>query len=114
MIDPIPSEFAGFVRETGIRAFDRLVTRARDLDAPLRNFVRSWSRLSEADKLTLFDELIIAARLPPEEETRPPAGMKQKHPVRRYDPEEVAATLPKKPAKRPAEKSAKKSKKRPQ
>ena len=99
MTTPIPSEFAGFVRETGVRAFDRLAERARDLDAPLRNFVRSWSRLDDGAKFALFDQLIEAAALPPAKETAPPEGMAQKRPVRRYDPEEVAATLPKKPRK---------------
>ncbi|HUP45411.1 MAG TPA: hypothetical protein VM779_07845 [Thermoanaerobaculia bacterium] len=89
--------------ETGVRAFDRLAGRARELDAPLRNFVRSWSRLSDDDKLALFDKLIEAAHMPDAgDEEEPPPRLKQKHPVKRYDPEEVAATLPKKPRARPA------------
>lgn len=58
----IPSEFAGFVRDAGVRAFDRLAARAKDLNAPMRSVLRSWSRLSAADKESLFDHLIDAAR----------------------------------------------------
>ncbi len=53
---PIPSEFAGFVRETGVRAFDTLAARAADLAPPLRQFVRSWKRLSDEDK-KIFSEV---------------------------------------------------------
>lgn len=109
---PISSEFVVFIRETGVRAFDRLSGRAKDLDTPLRNFVRSWSKLTDAEKNELFDELIATIRTPQE----PPAeatAPKQKKPVKRYDPEEVAATLPKKPVARKSAKAAarKKSKK---
>ena len=101
MINAIPSEFASFVSLTGIRAFDRLSLRAKDLDAPLRAVLKSWSRLSEAQKSELFDELIAAARMmdaPAEPEPTP----RQKKAVKRYDPDEVAATLPKKPARKTA------------
>lgn len=95
MTTAIPSEFAGFLRETGMRAFDQLAVRAKDLDPPLRTFLRNWSRLSESDKVVLFDELIDTVRMP--------AKAEPKRAVKRYDPEEVAATLPKKPrAKRKA------------
>ena len=108
MTTPIPSEFVGFVRQAGVKAFDRLAARAKDLDAPLRSFVRSWSRFSTDQKTALFDELIASARMPEPAPDDPPPGMKQKRPVKRYDPEEVAATLPKKPA--PLKKAKKKSK----
>ncbi|HEX6177135.1 MAG TPA: hypothetical protein VF057_02150 [Thermoanaerobaculia bacterium] len=108
MIDAIPSEFAGFVRDTGVRAFDRLAEHAKELDPALRSFIRAWSRLSETQKVTLFDQLIAAARFPSTETIEPPAGMRQKKPIKRYDPEDVAATLPKKPARKPARKAAKK------
>ena len=98
MTTPIPSEFVGFVREAGVKAFDRLAGRAKELDASLRSFVRSWSRLSDAEKNALFDELIAAAQMPESASDVPPPGLKQKKPVKRYDPEEVAATLPRKPA----------------
>jgi hypothetical protein len=100
----IPSEFVGFVRETGVRAFDRLAERAKELETPLRNFVRSWSRLSEIEKLALFDELIEAAKLPPAAEPKPAP----RRAVKRYDPEEVATTLPKKPRAKPKATSKKK------
>ena len=111
MSRPIPSEFFGFVRETGIRAFDRLADQAKTLDTPLRTFLKSWTRLSDDHKERLFEELIAMVGTPELQEEKPPATMKQKRPVKRYDPEEVAATLPKKPAVRktsPAKKKAKK------
>ena len=112
MINAIPSEFASFVRDTGVRAFDRLAEQARDLDPPLRNFVKAWSKLTEAHKLELFDDLIAAARMPTADEL-PPPGLRQKKPVKRYDPDEVAATLPKKTARKvvkPAKSEKKKAK----
>ena len=108
MNDAIPSEFAGFVRDTGVRAFDQLAERARDLDPALRSFVRAWSKLSETDKVTLFDQLIAAARFPASEVAEPPAGARPKKAIKRYDPEDVAATLPRKPVRKPAKKAAKK------
>lgn len=107
MTTPIPSEFIGFVRETGVKAFDRLARRARDLENPLRSFVLSWSRFSTAQKNALFDELIASAHLPDAPSEPPPAETKQKRQVKRYDPEEVAATLPKKTS--PRSKAKKKS-----
>lgn len=108
MTTRIPSEFVGFIREAGVKAFDRLTIRARELDAPLRSFVRRWSRLSTDEKNALFDELINSARMPEPPAGEPPERLKQKRPVKRYDPEEVAATLPKKPA--PRKKAKKKTK----
>ena len=106
---PISSEFVVFIRETGVRAFDRLSARSKDLEQPLRNFVRSWSKLTEAEKNELFDELIATIRTQetPAAEAAPP---KQKKAVKRYDPEEVAATLPKKPAVRKSTKAGAKKK----
>ena len=63
MNQSIPSEFAGFLRETGMRAFDQLAVRAKDLDPPLRSFLRNWSRLSESDKIVLFLASLIAGGL---------------------------------------------------
>ena len=103
MTRPIPSEFTGFVRETGVRAFDRLAAKAKILDTPLRTFMRSWTRLGEDDKHRLFDELIATVGMPEMKvDEPPPPPVKQKRPVKRYNPEEVAATLPKKKAKKPA------------
>lgn len=110
MIPSIPSEFAGFVRDTGVRAFDRLAEQAKDLDPPLRSFVRSWSRLSQADKNSLFEQLIDAARLP----EAPPrtAAARQTRAVKRYDPDEVAATLPEKAERASRRKKSKKTSKK--
>ena len=104
MSRPIPSEFTGFVRETGIRAFDRLAAKAKILDTPLRTFMKSWTRLSDDDKQHLFDELIATLGRPDSEDEEPPAALKQRRPVKRYDPEEVAATLPKKTARKSVKK----------
>ncbi|HEU4521632.1 MAG TPA: hypothetical protein VFT12_06495 [Thermoanaerobaculia bacterium] len=118
MTTPIPSEFTGFVRDTGVRAFDRLTTRAKELDPPLRNFIRSWSKLSDRDKVKLFDELIAAVRAPETEEQEqqpappPPPRSRQKQAVKRYDPEEVAATLPRKPRAKPKPAASRKTKKK--
>ena len=111
MSRPIPSEFFGFVRETGIRAFDRLADKSKTLDTPLRTFLKSWTRLSDEHKERLFEELIAMVVTPEHDEEKPPAAMKQKRAVKRYDPDEVAATLPKKPAVRKAAASRKKAKK---
>ena len=108
MTTRIPSEFVGFIREAGVKAFDRLALRAKELDAPLRSFVRSWNRLSTAEKNALFDELIDSARMPEPSAEEEPEGPRQKRPVKRYDPEEVAATLPKTPV--PRKKAKKKAK----
>lgn len=106
---PISSEFVVFIRETGVKAFDRLSLRGKELDTPLRNFVRSWSRLTDAEKNDVFDQLIATIRTPDEAVTSP-APLKQKKPVKRYDPEEVAATLPKRTVARRSTKSGAKKK----
>jgi hypothetical protein len=89
----IPSEFAGFIRQTAVRAFDRLATRSAGLEAAPRAVMKSWSRLTDPQKESLIDELIAAAQ---SDDQQPPAP-RSKRAVKRYDPEEVAATLPKKP-----------------
>lgn len=54
----ISSEFAGFVSDTGVRAFDLLSERTKEVPAPIRPILRAWSKLSESQKRDLFDELI--------------------------------------------------------
>ena len=56
----ISSEFAGFVRDTGVRAFDLLSENQKEVGAPLRPVLRAWSKLSGAQKSELFDALIAA------------------------------------------------------
>ena len=56
----ISSEFAGFVRDTGVRAFDLLSENQKEVGAPLRPFLRAWNKLSAAQKSELFDALIAA------------------------------------------------------
>ena len=72
----ISSEFVGFVRETGIRAFNRLTTRAKEVAAPLRSVLRAWSKLSDDQKNELLDELIAAVQAP--EEAAAPAAKPRK------------------------------------
>lgn len=87
-----PSEFALFVRDTAKRAIENVIARIKDLEAPQRSVIRSWSKLSEKDKDSLVDEVIAASTEPPPE----PAKKKAK----RFEPEEVEKTLPKKKAKK--------------
>jgi len=54
----IPSEFAGFVRDAGVRAFDRLSERTKEVAAPLRPMLRAWLKLSSQQKDELFEALI--------------------------------------------------------
>lgn len=103
----ISSEFVGFVRDTGVRAFDRLTSRSTELEAPLRPVLRAWSKLSDDQKNDLFDELIAAVQateLPPAE----PKKSSSKRDIRRFDPMEVEATLPAKPRKKTAASKKKK------
>jgi len=93
----IPSEFAAFVRETGIRAFDRVAGRAKAFDKPVQTVLKSWSKLSDAKKHELFDTLIACAR---EDDEPEPEKPKRARVVKRYEPEEVKKTLPKKPKKK--------------
>lgn len=76
----ISTEFAGFVRDTGVRAFDRLTTRAKEVEAKLRPVLRAWSKLSDDQKTDLFDELIaaVAANDDDEETLRPAPKPKSK------------------------------------
>lgn len=67
----ISSEFAGFVRDTGVRAFDLLSERTTELAAPLRPIVRAWTKLSEDQKNDLLDELIALIRGTAVEEPSP-------------------------------------------
>jgi hypothetical protein len=89
----IPSEFAAFVRETGIRAFDQVAGRSKRLDKSLQSVLKSWSRLSEEKKHELFDRLIASVREEDEEVVEP--APRKRSVVKRYDPEEVKKTLPK-------------------
>jgi len=58
----IPSELAAFVRETGIRAFDRVAATSKSLDKSLQSVLKSWARLSAEKKNELFDVLLASAR----------------------------------------------------
>ena len=73
----IPNEFAAFVRDTGIRAFDRVAGRAKTLDKSLHSVLKSWSKLSTKKKEELFDVLIASAR-EEDDEAVPPAPKKKK------------------------------------
>ncbi len=101
----ISSEFADFVREIGVQAFDRLHTEASTIDAPLRPVLRVWSKLSHDQKHELFDELIAVVQAG--ESTPPESPTPQRAPLRRFDPAEVEATLPAKPSKKAAPKKKK-------
>ena len=92
----IPNEFAAFVRDTGIKAFDRVAGRAKKLDKSLQSVLKSWTKLPSKKKEELFDELIASAR--DDDEPEPPAPKKRE--VKRYDPDEVKKTLPKKKARK--------------
>jgi len=62
----ISSEFVGFVRDTSIRALDRLTEHAKEVAAPLRPVLRAWGKLSDDQKNDLLDELIGAVQSPDE------------------------------------------------
>ena len=100
MNEIIPSEFRSFVRNTGVRAFDRLANKVAVLDEALRKIMRSWARLSAEQKERLFDQLIATAQ-EPEGEPETATGIK------RYNPDEVKKTLPKVKAKAKAKTKAK-------
>jgi hypothetical protein len=95
----IPSEFAAFVRETGVRAFDRAAGRLKGFDKSLQPVLKTWSKLTDSKKHELFNILIASAR--EDDEPIPDETPKRAHAVKRYDPVEVAKTLPKKVAKKP-------------
>ena len=94
MPNTIPSEFRSFVRDVGIRAFDRLAGRAGELDTSIRTIVRGWGKLSSKQKESLFDELIETAQLTETQAEPAPPRERAPRPIKRYDPEEVAKTLP--------------------
>lgn len=77
MATRVPSEFASFIRDAGVRAFDRLGEKAEDLAAPLRIVFRAWSKLSQEQKNGLFDELIASAQIMLPDDERKPAKKKQ-------------------------------------
>ncbi len=107
MEQPIPTEFTAFVHDIAIRALDNVGARAAELDTPLRSVARSWSKLSRADKKKFVTELIAAVQHPQE-----PQETKSRRAVKRFDPEEVKKTLPKKPkavAKKKTKKASKES-----
>ena len=62
MENKIPSEFAGFVRDVGVRTFDRLAKQGSKLTASVKSVLRSWTRLKKKEKDLLFDELIAMAQ----------------------------------------------------
>ena len=102
----VPPEFAEFVREVGIRAFDRLALRVKERATTSRTVLRSWSKLTRDDKELLMDDLIASVQDTSEIELQPdPAAPKPKV-VKRFAPEEVEPTLPEKP--RARKKSTKK------
>ena len=111
MADIIPSEFRNFVRDVGIRAFDRLSARAAKLDTSIRAVVRGWGKLSSKQKESLFDELIETAQAGDEIAAEQPVE-RPRRAIKRYEPEEVEKTLPKKKlkAKPKAKTKAKKAK----
>lgn len=104
----ISSEFVGFVRDTGVRAFDRLSTRAKEIEVPLRPVLRAWAKLSDDEKNDLFAELIAAVQASDATEPSPVSRTAQRD-IRRFDPLEVEATLP---AKKPRKKAASTKKKK--
>jgi hypothetical protein len=73
----IPNEFAAFVRDTGIRAFDRVAGRKKTFDKSLQSVLKSWSKLTDAKKNELFDQLIASAR-DDEESPEPPKKLPRK------------------------------------
>ena len=100
-----PSEFALFVRDTAKRAIENVIARIKNLEAPQRAVIRSWSKLSEAEKDSLVDEVIAASTAPAPEAGPEPEKTKKK--VKRFEPEEVEKTLPKKIKKKTAAKKRK-------
>lgn len=75
----IPSEFAGFIRDVGVRAFDRLAEHLKENAASRRAVLRSWGKLSQDDKESLIDELIASAQADsdPGAESAPPSRAKK-------------------------------------
>ena len=65
------SEFAGFVRDTGVRAFDLLSERTKELPAALRPILRAWTKLTEPQKDDLFAALLGLIQVTTEEPEPP-------------------------------------------
>lgn len=103
----ISSEFAGFVRDTAVRAFDRLTEKQSEVGAPLRPILRAWNKLSDAQKSELFDELIATVQTSDAHPVAMEAKPSPKKAIRRFAPEEVEPTLPKKPKKKAGAKKKK-------
>src|SRR5205085_10641439 len=103
LMQRISSEFAGFVRDTGVRAFDQLSESVKELETPARAVIRAWGKLSEEQKNALFDELIATVLIAGSAAPATPAKTAPRT-IRRYDPEDVEPTLPAKPRKKLAPK----------
>ena len=102
----VPPEFAEFVREVGIRAFDRLSLRLKERAATSRTVLRSWSKLTRDDKELLMDDLIASVQDTSEITLQPdPAAPRI---TRRFEPAEVEPTLPVKPRPRKRKSTKKK------
>lgn len=97
MEEIVPNEFAAFVRHTAMRAFDHLAGEVNLVDPSLRKLLRNWLRLGEDEKAALLDQLIAAAWTTSDLDLCEPAAEPPSREIRRYDPEEVARTLPRKP-----------------
>jgi len=63
----MPSEFAHFLRDLGIRAFDRVASRLEQESRPdegmVRKLARQWSTLPPAEKERFFGYVVSAAEL---------------------------------------------------
>ena len=94
MDESIPSEFAAFIREVGVRAFDRVAADPKDAAVPLRPILRNWSKLSPDEKASLLDRLIASAQMP--ELAPEPPKPRKRTPAKRYTAEEAEKTLPRK------------------
>lgn len=114
----MPSEFAHFLRDIGIRAFDHVASRLEQESRPdegmVRKLARQWNTLPPAEKERFFGYVVSAAELAVaaapalsvglataarvRRATRPKSATP--HPVeegasrRYYDPSEAEATLP--------------------
>jgi len=114
----MPSEFAHFLRDLGIRAFDRVASRLEQESRPdegmVRKLARQWSTLPPAEKERFFGYVVSAAELavaaapalsvglataakvrratrPKNATASPPADAGAR---RYYDPKDAEATLP--------------------
>jgi hypothetical protein len=120
----IPSEFAHFLRDIGIRAFDHVASRLeqeiRPEEGMVRKLARQWNTLPPAEKERFFGYVVTAAELAVaaapvlsvglataakvRRATRPKkaaaAPVEEGAPRRYYDPADAEATLPGKIKKR--------------